>query len=143
MDQTKFEALQPTLRVVSELYMTKFLRIIHGNEFTLVLMVDMPDGATAPLEIYVTRVPVGQRNVVFTAADGTKVVATKARIEPEGEQFDIDIILEKSADSSIQRPLVRTSAEMIRLLKDHQRERLERLQIESFLRAIEQDGTAS
>jgi len=136
VDQTRFDIHQSILQVVSELYMPGSSRNTRGEQFTLTLMVQVSDDATAPLDIYVDRVPEGERNETYRTVDGTKVIRTQASVDPDAERFDIEVILERSTDHAEKRPFVRVSPDMIRLVREQQ-ERLERAEVEAFLERLD------
>lgn len=94
------------------------MRQSRGEIFTLTLMVNVDEnGATAPFDIYVDRVPVGMENIAYRNVDGAVQINTSARLEPnEDEKFDIEIILEKDGSPMATRPHVRVSPDMTRMI---------------------------
>lgn len=124
MNQTRFETLQSTLAVVSELNMTPAQRRSRGEQFTVTLIV-LNDGRHPYfLDIYVDRLRDGDDVVAYVSPVNKSMhLATTASIQPDGDRFDIEILVEKSKDLEEVRPSVLVPPELFQQLQDlHDRE---------------------
>ena len=120
MDQTKFDVYQTVTQVVTELCLPKAMRARRGEQFTVSLKALRANGASAPVDIYVDRTPPGEIPVHFTTVDGAQVIGATASIDPDGERFAINIIVERSTSPHAAFPYIRVSQKMLRLLQARQ-----------------------
>lgn len=125
MDQTRFTTVEPGITVLRDLHLIGDVRDRQGEVFTLHLEVDMaPRGSSEAgiVLLYVDRIPVeiiqAETSVAFTHTNGDDVFKTKARIEPEGESFDIDVTTHLG-DTARKGAYVTVSQEMERVIFDH------------------------
>lgn len=119
LDQTRFDVLQTTLQVVSDLHMIPTQRLVRGSQFPLTLIVHSPSG-DKPIDIFVDRIPQGEVARVYTTVDQAQLVRTTATIDPDGERFDVEIILDRVRNPANARPAIRVSREMFRILRETQ-----------------------
>ncbi|MES2630866.1 MAG: hypothetical protein V4611_02835 [Patescibacteria group bacterium] len=119
MDQNRFDTLQSTFVVVSELRMAPAQRRSRGEQFTVSLIVFNDGVEMYPLDIYVDRLQDGDDATVFVSkVNKSRVLATTATIQPDGERFNIEILVEKSKDLNGVRPSVLVPPEMFRQLQE-------------------------
>jgi len=118
MDRNRFKVAQTTLQVVSELSMVRAQRHNLGEQFTVSLAVADGERHHLWFDIYVDRLPDGQNGIVFVSeVSGLRLLKSKASISPDGEKFDIEIILDKSKDLSQVRPEIGVPPEMFRQVR--------------------------
>jgi hypothetical protein len=118
MDQTRFDVLQTTLQVVSELGMAPAQRLTRGNQFTVSFYVLMDSGMSVPYDIYVDRLAADNNGVGYTGkATGTMILEATASIVPDGERFSIELVLHRSKDLSEVRPELWAGEEMFRQIR--------------------------
>lgn len=125
MDQTKFDVYQSVLQVVTDLHLPEFLRATRGEQFTVSLMALRSNGEPAPIDIYVDRTPPGETSLLFKTRDEAQVLGATASIDPDGERFGIDIVIERHMNPGSARPFIRVSPDMLRLLAERQALRMD------------------
>ncbi|HBO64498.1 TPA: hypothetical protein DD425_00880 [Candidatus Saccharibacteria bacterium] len=125
VDQTRFTTVEPGITVLRELHLIGDARDRQGETFTLHLDVDMtPRGSseTGMMPLYVDRISIENieagTSVAFTHTNGDDVFKTKARIEPEGESFDIDVTTHLG-DTARKGAYITVSSEMERVIFDY------------------------
>ena len=126
MDQTRFDVLQTTLQVVSELGMAPTQRLKRGNQFAVSFFVLMDNGMSVPYDIYVDRLAADNNGVGYTGkATGTMILEATASIVPDGERFNIELVLHRSKDLSEVRPELWAGEEMFRQIRTSLDQRFE------------------
>lgn len=127
MDQTRFDVLQSAFQVLNELFLPNAVWVLKGDSFALTLLAELDSGETAPLDIYLLRIPEDKRPTARRPAepDGTRSYRAQGRIDPDGELFDVNVYVERAPDMKEKRPFVRVSPDFHRLLKERQERRLD------------------
>lgn len=117
MDQTRFKAVQDAVEVTTQLYLAESERRARGHSFSLSLRVPISSRANAelPLDIIVDRVD-PDRTPDYVQPNGDTIVATVARLRPDGKPFDITVLIQMDSPPG-ENVCVTVSPDMERLMQ--------------------------
>ncbi len=125
MDQTRFMTVQDAVEVATQLYLSESERSARGHSFALSLRVPIPyqQNVELPLDLIVDRVDPG-RQPDFVQPNGDTIVATVARLRPDGKPFDITVLFQ--VDGPVGRNVcVTVSPDMERIIQQQRSEDLD------------------
>lgn len=120
--QLRFTTVQSARDVVREIYLGKDVQAVRGNAFTLTLLVKSAvQKEDKTIDIYVDRLDDTDDSVHTTLPDGTRISNTKARITPDGEPFEVAVVVDVNefARGAVSGATVRASKEMPRIIREH------------------------
>jgi hypothetical protein len=118
VDQTRFTTVQSGDEVIRQLYLKDELRKTEGNTFILGLSVSIPfsdEVLDGTIHLYVERI---RGPEVYQHPNGDHVFETLARVEPNGEPFEISLT-PPLGTSHYEGALATVSEEMQRIIMEY------------------------